>query len=181
MYLKRLLLLTFATLLGCNAEPPQEKPLPEWLVKEMPKMESLGNRAKEALGNADSIELIFLYPHENYGPPKKEPDAEYFNWWQVVSRAPLDESQRHEIADRLTADIDANWKKGGSDCFEPRHALRVTTPDGPLDIVLCFHCVTLWCFDKDGKRLESQIGISKDLQPVLDRLKPVKEDRQPTR
>jgi hypothetical protein len=145
----------------------------------MPKMESLANLTKEALGKAEAIELIFLVPDENYGPPKKEPDTEYFNWWKVVSRVPLDEKQRSDIASRLITDIDANWKKGGADCFDPRHALRIVTPDGPFDSVLCFHCEQLWCFDKDGNRMESQAGISKALQPVLDQLKPVKEARQP--
>ncbi|MCX7421102.1 MAG: hypothetical protein NT013_16390 [Planctomycetia bacterium] len=181
MRLKRLLLLTIAATLGCNSKPPAEKQLPEWLVKEMPKMESLSKRATEALDNAEAIELIFLVPDENYGPPMKEPDAEYFNWWKVISRVPLDESKRQEITNRLAADINANWKRGGADCFDPRHALRITTPDGPFDVVLCFHCEQLWCFYKDGKRLESQAGISKDLQPVLDQLKPAKVDRQPSK
>lgn len=183
MCFKRFFLLTIAVTFGCNAEPAREERMPEylakWLAEEVPKMESLGNRAKEALGKAEAIELIFLVPDENFEPPTKEPDTEYFNWWKVVSRVPLDESKRQEIANGLTSDLDANWKKGGAECFDPRHALRVTTPDGPFDIVICFHCKQLWCFDKDGKRLESQAGISKDLQPVLDQLKPAKEDRKP--
>ena len=79
---------------------------------------------------------------------------------------------------RLTTDIDTNWNKFGADCFEPRHALRVATPDGWFDIVLCFQCAKLWCFDKDGNRLESHAGISKALQPMLDQLKPANEDRK---
>ena len=97
MFFDRVCLLTIAAALGCSAEVPPERPLPEWLVKEMPKMELLGNQAKDALSNAEAIELIFLVPDENYDPPKKVPDAEYFNWWKVVSRVSLDENQRQEL------------------------------------------------------------------------------------
>lgn len=183
MRLKRLILLTIAATLGCNAEPPQERPLPEesplpeWRVE----MRSIGNRVQEALSKDEGMELIFLVPDEFYGPPKKEPDTEYFNWWKVVGRVQLNDQQQQEVAKLLSTDIETNWMKGPAGCFEPRHALRVTTSDGPFDIALCFHCHELWCFDADGNRMKSQVGISESLQPVLNQLKPTDGKSKSTR
>ena len=134
-------------------------------------MESLADRAKKILKDAKAIELVFLVPDENYGPPNKEPGAEYLDWWKVTGRVPLDETKLQEIAGRLSSDLEANWRDGLADCFEPRHGLRVITDEGSFDLVLCFHCTQIWCFDESGTRLQSQAGISRDLQPILDALK----------
>ena len=101
MQFQRLPFLIIAALVGCHVEPPPEERMPEylakWTAKEVPKKESLGNQAKEALGKAEAIELVFLVPDEVFGPPMKEPDKEYFNWWRVISRVPRSEEHTSEL------------------------------------------------------------------------------------
>lgn len=144
----------------------------EAFKREFPAMDALATQAQNALHSADSIDLVFLVPDENYSSPQKDPDKEYFNWWKVTGRTVLADTDRQTVIQRLEADIESNRRKPYADCFEPRHALRAKDKNGGhLDIVICFKCIQLWCFDQNGNRIESQTVISKDLQPFLDSLR----------
>ena len=158
--------------IGCEHSQPAQSTVLDAYRAEFPDMDALATQAQIALRAATSTELVFLVPDEHYSPPTKEPNTEYFHWWKVTGRQLLDDQQRSKVASDLVSDIEAHRRKPYADCFEPRHALRVTNENGDvLDIVLCFRCEQLWCFDNSGKRLESQTVISKQLESILDSMK----------
>jgi hypothetical protein len=147
----------------------------EWRKQERVKNRAMATRVQELLRNPERIELVYLVPDENYGPPKKKPDVEYFNWWEVTGRRMLTDEERHRLVGSLSADVETHWENGGAMCFEPRHALRVHGEYSHQEIVLCFKCTQLWCFEADGTRVKGEAGISRDLNPWLDSLRPAAE------
>ena len=89
----------------------------------------------------------------------------------------LDVDDRKKVAANLVADVDTHRHQPYANCFEPRHALRVhTNRESYVDIILCFKCKQLWCFDQDGNRVNSAATISDGLQPFLNSLKPIHLD-----
>lgn len=173
--LATVLCVALCAVVGCEPSAEPVERISEWRKQELPKMRSMATRVKESLNQADSMELVYLVPEELFDPPNKESDVEYFDWWKVSSRLLLDDAQTKEIAAKLVDDLESHWDAGGADCFEPRHALRLYRKGTHLDVVLCFQCVQLWCFDADGNRSGGYTGISKDLQPLLDSLRPEPE------
>lgn len=143
----------------------------EYAVLDLKGREAVEACCAYALKNAASIELVNLNGSENYGPPKRDPGKEYFNWWVVTNRRKLTADECKLMVERLGAEIGGNHRKVWANCFEPEHALRVQTVDGGrFDIIICFHCRQLWCFDISGERIGTQTGISQDLLPFFDSL-----------
>jgi hypothetical protein len=160
-----------AVVLGCAPPPPPKRTQAELIKYLLEGRDKVETSALQALKHAASIEIVFLVPDEVYSLPKKDPKQEYFNWWKVVSRRMLNKEERKAVVERLSKEIAGPSRDENADCFEPRHALRVRTEDGhSLDIVLCFSCHKLWCFDESGKSVGTQTGISPDLRPFFDAL-----------
>jgi hypothetical protein len=174
--LSRMLYLGVCVVLGCRpSSTPSSKmaeELAEWQKQERMTYRAMATRVQESLRNVERIELVYLVPHENYGPPKQEPDVEYFNWWKVTARKMLTEKERLQLVAGLADDVEAHWEDAGAMCFEPRHALRLYSGYSHQEVVLCFKCTQLWCFEADGTRVKGETGISRDLKPWLDSLRP---------
>lgn len=147
--------------------------LSEYWQNEFAHMDVVADMAVQALQQADSIELIFLVPDENYSPPEHVEGKEYFHWWIITGRIVVDENDRRKLAANLIADVETHRHQPYADCFEPRHALRVHTGrENYVDIILCFKCQQLWCFDEKGHRIKTAAGISDQLRSFLNSLNP---------
>jgi len=167
-----LLLLVIPSFIGCERTQSVSKPATDPYASEYSGMDTLATQTQAALKSAATIELFFLVPDEHYGPTEKQPNAEYFHWWEVISKQILSDEQSKQVATELVSDMEAHRRKPYADCFEPRQALRLTDKTGKtLDVVLCFRCQQLWCFENSDERIESQVGISKRLESLLNSMK----------
>lgn len=102
------LAMTCVSMVGCGTQPPKENKVLDAFKREIPEMDALATRAREALRQTGSIELFFLVPDETYSPPQKEPDKQYFDWWKITGRTVLSEADRKTVAERLDSDIETN-------------------------------------------------------------------------
>ncbi len=93
-----------------------------------------------AISTAKEIELLSLDPITHLDENKKViPPANSFHGFAILRTARLTDSKDIlRLAESLGTAIDQG--KSSALCFSPRHALRISRPDGPLDIVVCFEC-----------------------------------------
>jgi len=75
----------------------------------------------------------------------------------ILGRTTLDAEQARHAADAF---VEANkrWDGNGSDCFEPRHAMRISFGGHTYDFLLCFHCHELDVYEDD--HFLSAVGAS---------------------
>lgn len=94
-----------------------------------------------ALGNAKQLELFRLGDGLPLGSAPL-PGVEHLHGYPILARATL--AQPAQITE-LCALLGAANEEGtlGMRCFDPHHAVRVTTPDGPLDLLICFACTNV--------------------------------------
>jgi hypothetical protein len=92
-----------------------------------------------ALADAADLELLTISPQPVRGEP--QPVREHsIAAYTVLGRTTLAAPERGPMLESLDTAI-----ASGSDrtaCFMPRHALRGTTADGVVEVIVCFECAT---------------------------------------
>jgi len=109
----------------------------------------------QALGALKSPQGAVLYSLE---PLKWTPSGEgTLHGFTILGHTTLDAKQARRAADEFW-NANKQWDGNGSDCFEPRHALRIIFGGHTYDFLLCFHCHELDVYRDDRKFTE--VGAS---------------------
>lgn len=126
------------------------------------------------LADATALELITLhpYPYSEEGQPADPADD--FHDYKVLGRAELtlEADERHSSTIAQTIALLQKSMRENSTmvaaCFNPRHGLRFTTADGPVDLVICFECLQYHRHEPDGSQSSSL--LSSNHQGAVDAL-----------
>jgi hypothetical protein len=117
-----------------------------------------------ALQNASTVTLFSLDPAITLDELK---GFERLRDWVVLGQTDLlDSSDRAAAATAITEAV-KNWKGGAAMCFNPRHALRVTTKNHVYDFIVCFECSQMQVYD--GRKRVAYLFVS-GTQEVFDRI-----------
>lgn len=119
------------------------------------------------LQNADKFELLSLDPNA----PRDEDKPYYRKEWRLLGVAEVKSAKTR--AALITALKKAHEEHDGIGyfCFIPRHAIRATTGNKVVEIVICFECRQTHTYTTVGDKTESdEFLISGSAQPVFDKV-----------
>ena len=107
------------------------------------------------LTSAEAAELYSLAPSQAGG---EEPG---FHGYKVLGQTALTKERSRALASALVAAVEARQEPAASDCFAPRHGLRL----GDVDLVVCFECHRLKAY-RSG-RFEAELLMTDDAAPIF--------------
>ncbi len=124
-------------------------------------LQGLPSSVAKALREADSFELLSLDPAHN------RPDAD-FHGYKVLGRMQItDPATRRKLYDALQAG--ASWNPPvGMKCFDPRHAISVTTNGHNTYLLICFECLQVEVYA--GEAPEMKFIVNRTPEPVFDQV-----------
>ncbi|MDB5037016.1 MAG: hypothetical protein JWQ35_544 [Bacteriovoracaceae bacterium] len=128
---------------------------------EVKKENSLSQELNQVL---NASEKAVLYSLE----PQRTPSAnERFYGFLVLGSIPLTKNQTTRAVKAFKEAI-AQSKGYAARCFEPRHALHLTSSSHVYDFLLCYHCLQMEVY-KDGKMEQTLLvgGDSNDLNALM--------------
>jgi hypothetical protein len=129
----------FALLLlgGCGQETPND--LPPQAERELRELPAAAKAALETAVHADELVLYSLNPHIGFGQRGKKVEGA-FHGWPILGEVPIvRRADRERLWQALARGI--GEKADPATCFDPRHGVRATLPDGTaMDWVICFEC-----------------------------------------
>jgi len=96
-------------------------------------------------------EKVVLYSLEPVAPPGEKTNN--FNGYKILGHVDLVQDQAVKAIVELKSVVSA-WDGVVAECFEPRHALRVTAGNHTYDFLLCYECHQLEVY-RDGKSIAS--------------------------
>jgi hypothetical protein len=125
--------------------------------------QKLPKEAKAILEGAEKIELYSLDPADGKLPK----DADGFHGWKVLGKTEIkDADTRKKVRAAINKGIADS--SGVAGCFKPRHAIRATTKDKTVDLIICFECMWMEVHAKDKKHAIWTTGSpQKTLDKVL--------------
>ena len=87
----------------------------------------------------DTSFVVYAIDGDTY--PVASPDWRDFGFhgWPIVKQCSITHSKGVDLLDELLSDADSA-RASGVDCFNPRHGLRVESPSGVVDYLICFEC-----------------------------------------
>jgi hypothetical protein len=106
--------------------------------------------------------LYSLEPWEEAGPGEST-----LHGFKIIGQLNLDRDLEKAVAAHFKAAI-ATWDGTGAGCFDPRHALTVTSGGKTYDFLLCYECGELEIFS--GKRMIADMrarGTGEALNAIL--------------
>jgi len=119
------------------------------------KRSCLDEQAQHVLEHASSMTLMSLDP--TLRSPKlfarltESLSYRHFRYWRLLGQTNVsDAATRQKIAAAVeTAVRDfSGWR---ASCFNPRHAIRVTSGSQTYDFVICYECGSLECYSGERK------------------------------
>jgi len=116
------------------------------------KKNKLPANVAEALHAPEKATLYSLEPQKRASPE----DKQFYNY-KVLGHIDLDQKQMMIAADEFQSAI-AGWNGWRAECFEPRHALRVTAKNHIYDFILCYQCDQIYV-NQDGE-FAASLGAS---------------------
>lgn len=100
------------------------------ILAQQPFSQSWPEGVAESLRGTRRAELYSLRPaHASEGSPD-------FHGWGILGRAALPEETTRRLLGQLLLGVERRTEPASSECFSPRHGLRV----GELDLVICLQC-----------------------------------------
>ncbi len=109
---------------------------------------NLSEEAARALRSPNSAILYSIEPSEQ---PK--PGDKVLHGFKVLGQANLD-PKRAQLAANAFQKAVKDWDEVMYECFEPRHALRISAGGHTYDFLLCYQCHELDVY-KDDKLLDN--------------------------
>ena len=79
------------------------------------------------------------------------PDPARFHDYTVLGKFDVTSPDAQRIVARTVENAIAHWDGRHMMCFEPRHGIRVTDGAHTYDLVICFECQYVYCFEGDRK------------------------------
>jgi hypothetical protein len=136
------------------------------------KRSCLDEQAQRVLEQASSMTLMSLDPTlrspKFFARLKESLSYRHFRGWRLLGQTNVDDpATRKKIAAGIeTAVRDfTGWR---ASCFNPRHAVRVTSGSQTYDFVICYECGSLECYS--GERELGSVcmsGSSRTLDALL--------------
>jgi hypothetical protein len=125
---------------------------------------SIPTKPKNVLQNSEKFIVYSLDPEQG----EENPDG-YHGWKILGSLEITDAELRRQIADTL---IDGIQTSSGlfAQCFDPRHAIRVSRARSAYDFIICFHCMRAYIYEGDGepmKRCSTNTAVEEMLNKIL--------------
>lgn len=119
--------------------------------------------AAAALQNADKFELLSL------DPERLKPDADEANLygWKILGTAEITDSMTKEKLVRDFSDGVTGYDGPGKQCFDPRHAIRVTRDGKMYELLICFECSQVMWY-VDGQMSKGTFTIGNSPEPTFD-------------
>ena len=124
--------------------------------------------------NASSVQLTILslngdtYPSV-YSTGTDASGEDRLHGWLVLQSCPLEQTaQSMRLLRSINADMAQGYKGIPVDCFQPRHAIRISTTDSLTEYLICYQCHNYQCW-VDGSRVGSG-GIADHSAEIFDRL-----------
>lgn len=118
--------------------------------------------AAEILESGERFELLALEPM-----PLEKPTPEAFCGYEVRGRAPVDPATGRAALRLVQEGILASDGSVAA-CFNPRHGIRVESPAGTCDLVICYECLSMQVF-VDGAHAENVL-TSEEVEPRISML-----------
>ena len=102
---------------------------------------------REALENADAVELLSLFPYprgvdEELWTERGYSDGELIDDYAVIGKTTLSPNDRRRIVQALYDGIDDSDGMVAA-CFNPRHGLTMTHQGKRVDVVICYQCLSM--------------------------------------
>jgi hypothetical protein len=114
--------------------------------------------AVQALHESRSAELYSLEP---WSPPESRGPLLYR--FQILGQKRIDGVTYKTAAEEIEAAV-GRWDDRMAACFDPRHALRVTSRGHQFEFLLCYACHQMAVY-RDGKRIGT-LGIAGSSKPM---------------
>lgn len=118
------------------------------------------------LADATALELLTLHPYPYAEEGQPSGPADNFHDYKILDRAELtleaDERHSSTIAQTIAL-LQKSMRENSTTaaaCFNPRHGLRFTTTDGPVDLVICFECLQYHRHEPDGSQSNSLLSAN---------------------
>ena len=123
---------------------------------------ALSDEAARVLGSPHSTTLYSIEPAERLKSGDK-----VLHGFKVLGQTNLD-SKHAQLAANAFQKAVTNWDDVTYECFEPRHALRISSRSHTYDFLLCYQCHELDVY-KDDKLLDNYgaAGSPKFLNSML--------------
>jgi hypothetical protein len=125
-----------------------------WIILEQPSNSlrlayaGLPLETSRALKQADRFLLFSLQPYPKLESGKFVYLPEKFHGYGVLGKTEItDKDERKRLLDQLFDCIPNRRPLSFAECFNPRHAIRVTHNGETVDLVICFECDGLKIFD----------------------------------
>jgi hypothetical protein len=113
------------------------------------------------LHEGETFTLYSLDPERYRHPPKNG-----FHAWKVLGTATITNAQTRNALLTAFEEGIAEARQTG-ECFEPRHAIRVTKGKKTIDLTICFHCRRVYIYE--GNTPGVDLWITKSPEPVFDK------------
>jgi hypothetical protein len=144
--------------LGCG-DATKSSPTHEVPANEVPE------KARKALRDAESFELLSIDPERQRSPP-----AGHFHGYKVLGKTKVEDAAgRAELVTAL--EKGATEGRDPAHCFNPRHAIRVTSGDKTSDFLICFECSQVKVLETETTSVDhpdARFLISRSPQPEFD-------------
>ena len=128
------------------------------------------------IDNVTSVQLTILaldgdtYPTV-YSAGDDAAGEERLHGWPVLQSCPLEQNaQSMRLLKSINADMAQGYKGIPVDCFQPRHAIRISKPDSLTEYLICYQCHNYQCW-VDGSLVSGAGpgGISDDSAEIFHR------------
>jgi len=141
-------LLSLATISAVQAADPAQNVLPD--------------EALQVLRAPSSATFYSLEPWE-----RPKPEDKTLHGYKILGQTPLEPKQEQVVATAFQKAV-GDWDGMIAACFDPRHALRISSGGHTYDFLLCYNCHQLYVY-KDDKVLASvgAAGSPKFLNSLL--------------
>jgi hypothetical protein len=159
-----LFLVALLALAGCWAKEKEgPTPAPREGREAIVWKSKLSEKVRRTLDKADSFDLYSLEPEQTKG----QASAEKLHDWPVLGKTTVsDPRQKRALLQRLDAAV-AEPGKGGSNCFMPRHAIRVDHYGDVVELLICFECGWVYVY-VNGEQQHPHEEVERAAQPAFD-------------
>jgi len=129
--------------------------------------------AKRIIDRAEKLEIILINPvggtyHPNVEYKLNSPDRYY--GYEMLGKALVSDVKARELRESLYSGVAVISMGESAMCFSPRHGLRAAHGGKTAELLICFHCMNFYTYTADGQRHPPMNAISREAQPVFNRL-----------
>lgn len=116
--------------------------------------------------NAPTTFTLYSLDGRMLPPEKRVKTGEEFRGYPVLGKIEIsDRAKQRELTTALESGI-AKSDGAVASCFNPRHAIQVTSNGRTIDYVICFECLQIYVYENGAPTTKL---TTRDPQPVFDK------------